>query len=157
MSQAVRKSDSAFSSKRDPLFMSLLSRDVTAQELYKQANSPSNLSPERELMVKVLEDALETFTDGRFSRPTESRDRKNRRLLEYREARRWIFAEDDEWIFSFIPVCDWLEINPVRIRELCRRYDREERKKVKKQRSLRHEASRVNDWGRRYVKAGHHT
>jgi hypothetical protein len=133
--------------------MSLLSRDVTAQESYRQANIQSNLNPERELMVKVLEDALETFTDGRFSRPRESRDRKGRRLQEYREVRRWIFAKDDQWIFSFIPVCDWLEINPDRIRELCRRYDREEHTKVKKQRSLRHEASRVNDWGRRYVKS----
>jgi hypothetical protein len=154
MTQAVRKSDAAFSSKRDPLFMSLLSRDVTAQELYKQANTPSNLNPERELMVKVLEDALETFTDGRFPRPRESRDRKSRRLQEYREARRWIFSEDDTWIFSFVPVCDWLEIDPVRLRELCRRYDREEHIKVKKQRGLRHEASRVNDWGRRYVRSG---
>ncbi len=163
MSQAIRKpapreSDTVCLARGGAEIYRVLSLDITVQESFRQAYLPSTLNPERELMVKVVEDALETFADGRFPRPNESRDRRNRRLEEYRESRRWIFDDEEDWVFSFMRVCDWLEINPDRLREACRKYDREEHvEKTKRQRGIRHEASRANGWGngvRRYVKAG---
>jgi hypothetical protein len=130
--------------------MTALSLDKTLFETFREMLLPSTLGPEKTLMLKVLEDALETFTLDRFSRSRkrESAPTKNRREHEYREARRWIYAEgESEWVFSFVQCCEWLDINPSLLRERCRKYDREiekgARKPAVRQCGLRHYASRT--------------
>ncbi len=131
-----------------------LSLDITSQESFIQAYLPSTLTPEKALLAAVIEDALETFTDARYPRSNENQNRKTQRLSKYREARRWVFAQDEDGVFSFIQVCEWLGIDPTKLRQRCRQYDREATgANTERKRGLRREASRAN-WSRRYVRQG---
>ncbi len=132
-----------------------LSLDCTLFDHFREMRTPDRLEPEKALVVKALEDALETFAQKRFPKigKPESQQTRSRRLEEYREARRWIFAPDDPWVFSFTQCCEWLDIDPVYLRGQCRKYDRDvesgkRRKDEKRQRGRRHEAARAMGWGR---------
>jgi hypothetical protein len=154
MKAQAKSSDAVCLARGGMRLVLALSLDSTRFESFHEMLLSSQLDPEKALIVKVLEDGLETFTSGRFARDKESRDRKNKRLEEYREVRRWIFAEDQgAWVFSFAQCCEWLDINPDYMRERCRRYDREvqsgkRQRDTKRRRGLRHEAARANGWGR---------
>ena len=126
MKAQAKSSDAVCSARGGMRLLLALSLDSTRFESFHEMCLSSQLEPEKALIVKVMEDGLETFISGRFARDKESRDRKNKRLEEYREVRRWIFAEDQgEWVFSFAQCCEWLDINPKLLRERCRRYDRQ--------------------------------
>ncbi|HBT81439.1 hypothetical protein A2757_02515 [Candidatus Giovannonibacteria bacterium RIFCSPHIGHO2_01_FULL_48_47] len=65
---------------------------------------------ERGLMLAVLRDAVECFQKYRSAS-----DRKGEAL--FRDARIYIFGEQDDWFFSFDSICDELGINPQYLRE----------------------------------------
>lgn len=66
--------------------------------------------PERALLFAVLEDAVLSFQKYLFSqRETETHL--------FKEAEDWISGEDRAWPFSFINVCDALEIHPHYLRK----------------------------------------
>jgi hypothetical protein len=65
----------------------------------------------RMLMAAVLGDGIETFLT---SHPTAG---KNRRRL-YDETAAWLFSDDRTWPFSFMSLCDALEIDAQSVREL---------------------------------------
>jgi hypothetical protein len=63
------------------------------------------LDPEKTLMLAVLEDAV---TCIQKYRPSPSG--KGKRL--FHDARDWIFADEEDWPFSFINVCETLGFDP---------------------------------------------
>lgn len=67
------------------------------------------LEPEKELMLAVLADAVECF--GRHSG---SRDVVRMRI--FQEAQDWLFSDDEKEPFSFLNLCDALELDPGYIR-----------------------------------------
>jgi hypothetical protein len=142
---APQRSDTVLSAKGGMKIFAALSLDNTLYESFREMHDPAVLEPERALLYKVIEDALEIFTSYRTPRPRESRDKKGRRIHDYREVRRWIFEDINcEWVFSFQQCCEWLDIHPQVLRERCRRYDREievgkKQKIPKHQRGLRHD------------------
>lgn len=63
---------------------------------------------EQRLMAAILEDALRVIGCGRRRTP------KERRLA--RQAERWLDDDDSRYVFSFLNVCDVLQLDPWAIR-----------------------------------------
>ncbi len=71
----------------------------------------THLEAEQELMLAVLEDAVNCF-QGYFA----ARDKTETRL--FHEAEEWILQQDkSDWLLSFDDVCETLDLNPDYIRE----------------------------------------
>jgi hypothetical protein len=68
------------------------------------------VEPERELMRAILEDAIECYVKYRTSR-----DGIGTKL--FSEANEWFFADDEDQPFSFINICDALNLSPSFIRQ----------------------------------------
>lgn len=60
---------------------------------------------QRRLMIAVLEDAIECF-----QKYTDAKDSRSRQLGT--EAEEWFLTDDPTWLFSFVNVCEILDINP---------------------------------------------
>ena len=65
--------------------------------------------PEYRLVVAVLEDAIDCFQKHLFSR-----DPKARHLFD--DASEWIASDDRKWPYSFISICEILNLNPGYVR-----------------------------------------
>jgi hypothetical protein len=65
--------------------------------------------PEYRLIVAVLQDAIECFQKHLFAR-----DQKARHLFE--DAAEWLASDDREWPYSFISICEVLDLNPAYLR-----------------------------------------
>jgi hypothetical protein len=65
---------------------------------------------ERRLMLAILEDAIECFQKHLWAT-----DRKRRQLHD--EAELWFLADDSDWLFSFVNICEVFEIHPVFLRQ----------------------------------------
>jgi len=65
--------------------------------------------PEYRLIVAVLEDAIDCYQKHMFAR-----DPKSRELFEDAEA--WISSDDRKWPYSFVSICDILNLNPHYVR-----------------------------------------
>lgn len=84
-----------------------------------QVNDPvmarTRMSGEFRLMWAVFEDGLDCFLRyANHSSPT---------MQElFHEAKKWIESEEEEWLFSFISICNAFQIDPDYLRRgLCRR------------------------------------
>ncbi|MBM4262952.1 MAG: hypothetical protein FJ145_16165 [Deltaproteobacteria bacterium] len=73
------------------------------------------LEPEQRLVIAVLEDGINTFQDN-----CGAQHPRKRRLFE--EAEAWIFADEQDWIFSFSSVCALLDLNPDYLRRGLRQW-----------------------------------
>jgi hypothetical protein len=69
----------------------------------------SHLEPEKRLMLAVLEDAITCFQKCAFARDSRSK-------ASFAEAEQWIFAQGDDWLFSFENICEVLGFNPRYVR-----------------------------------------
>jgi len=78
----------------------------------------SQLQPEKELMLAVLEDAVACI-----QKYAKSSDPKERRL--FHDTRNWLLTEDDDWLFSFTSVCENLGLNPGSVRRSVARMERQ--------------------------------
>jgi hypothetical protein len=65
---------------------------------------------EYRLVVAVLEDAIDCF-----QKHCDARDTKTRQLFE--DAAQWVSSEDRTWPFSFLNICDVLNLDPAYVRE----------------------------------------
>lgn len=65
---------------------------------------------EYRLIVAVLEDAIDCF-----QKHCDARDSKTRQLFE--DAAQWVGSEDRTWPFSFLNICDVLNLDPAYVRE----------------------------------------
>ena len=97
--------------------------DILAAEDFARVYRSRPLSPERELMVAVLEEAL-----ADYQRCFSARDKKARKR--FAEAERWIEDTDSEWIFSFINCCDVLGIDPDYLRQGLVRWKRAKLRRI---------------------------
>jgi hypothetical protein len=68
------------------------------------------LEPEKELMLAILTDAIECLHKHCDSRQTAG-------IKLFQEANEWIFDADEKGAFSFLNVCDALELDPCYIRK----------------------------------------
>lgn len=83
-------------------FVTLLETDAAVPHQYRDMFKPSfYLEPEKMLLLAVLQDAIHCFR--RFCA---ARDRAGQQR--FCEARNWIMAPSDEWIFSFHNICETL-------------------------------------------------
>lgn len=80
----------------------LLQLDVLLPGQFYALRTSTALNPERALMLAVLEDAVRSFF-------VTARDPNAVRLHE--EARGWLFGSDRTWPFSFLNVCDALDLD----------------------------------------------
>ena len=84
--------------------------DILAAEDFARIHRSRPLSPERELMVAVLEEAL-----ADYQRCWKARDKKG--MERFADAQAWILESNSEWIFSFVNCCEALGIEPGYLRQ----------------------------------------
>ncbi|HWH78003.1 MAG TPA: hypothetical protein VNT76_11555 [Candidatus Binatus sp.] len=68
-----------------------------------------HLEPEKKLMLAILEDAIACYQKYIFARES-----KGKAL--FRETEDWVFAKDENGIFSFDSVCEILALDPDYVR-----------------------------------------
>ena len=73
------------------------------------------LEPEKRLMLAMLEDAVNCFQVY-----ATARSGRGKKL--FNEAEEWIMMKHDDWIFSFVSVCEMLGFNPEYVRQGLRRW-----------------------------------
>jgi hypothetical protein len=84
--------------------------DILAAQDFDRIYRSRPRSPERDLMLAILEEALNDY-----QRCFRARDHKGRKR--FADARAWIMNTDSEWIFSFINCCEVLGIEPDYLRQ----------------------------------------
>jgi hypothetical protein len=68
-----------------------------------------HLEPEKSLCAAILEDAVQEYR--KYSQADDANGKK-----QFREAEEWIMRGDNDWIFSFDNLCDFLGLDPEYIR-----------------------------------------
>src|SRR5258705_10035753 len=91
-------------SVRDSLSDGLGPDVILPQQFFDGPRRDSDFSPEKALMLAVLEDAIRCFQE--YFRTTRARPR-----MLSRQAERWIRTRDWNWPFSFNNVCESLGID----------------------------------------------
>jgi hypothetical protein len=84
--------------------------DILAAQDFDRIYRSRPRSPERDLMLAILEEALNDYQGCWKARDTKSRKR-------FGDARAWLMNTDSEWIFSFINCCEVLGIEPDYLRQ----------------------------------------
>ena len=87
---------------------------VLPAQFYALAPGNRGWGGEQCLMAAVLEDAIAIYL-----KPTPSGTSQARHVL--RDARQWLHSEDRSWVFSFLRVCEALDLDPDAIRRSLRR------------------------------------
>ena len=105
---------------------------LLSDQYFDNFRRKTHLEPEKQLLLAVLEDGINTFRDNVFAQ-----GEKNKRL--FKEAEEWITATEDDGVFSFVMICDTLGINAEYVRRGLLRW---KQKKIV-------EHSRVKDWERK--------
>jgi hypothetical protein len=91
--------------------------DILASEEYNRVYQRRLLSPEKELMLAVLEEAI-----AEFQKYLSARDRKGMRR--FADAEEWILENDADWSFSFVKICEVLGLAPNYLRQGLLRWKR---------------------------------
>jgi len=95
---------------------SLFEPDTLASAQYFQNfRLKTRIEPEKRLMVAMLEDAVNCFQVY-----VTARSGRGKKL--FNEAEEWIMMKRDDWIFSFVSVCEMLGFNPEYVRQGLRRW-----------------------------------
>jgi hypothetical protein len=95
---------------RKPVSERRSGKDMLPDEAFNARPSLATNYAEAALMCAVLEDAIDCF-QKQFSRAT----RRAQHLG--REAEQWLFSDDPNWLFSFVAICNVLELCPQYIRQ----------------------------------------
>ena len=93
---------------------------VMPAQFYPARRGSASVEPIMRLMGGVLADGVRSYQRN-FEAQTGSRRQ------EFSEARRWIFDTKEDGPFSFEDVCETLNIDPSRLRELIIRWERTQR------------------------------
>lgn len=91
------------------------------------------LEPEKKLMLAVLEDTISCF-----QKYVVAQDRRGKRLFLETEA--WILEEENDWVFSFLNICEVLGLSPGYIRDGLLRWKRVKRAEPSKAKIYRFHA-----------------
>lgn len=78
-------------------------------------------TPEQKLMWAILDDAIRTALGTHFSAHINNGNRcdrwkKKKQQSLYDEAVAWIWSDDDAWPFSFLSICQHLDLEPGEVR-----------------------------------------
>jgi hypothetical protein len=90
--------------------ISLFEPDTLLSAQYFENLRSKTLVPERRLTLAVLEDAVNCFQANVMAQ-------SGRRKKLFKETEDWIMAPGDDWIFSFVSVCEILRLNPEYVRQ----------------------------------------
>lgn len=95
----------------------LLAVSGTDSTLYHQYLSTlrrsEHFEPEKALLRAILEDAIHCYRKYGTAQSRSGRDR-------FREAEAWIMRSRNNWIFSFVNVCQLLGLDPMYVRQRLR-------------------------------------
>jgi hypothetical protein len=95
----------------DDRFTGILEPDtLLPSQFFGALRRKAHLDGERRLMVAVLEDAVNCF-----QKQVRATDPKARQL--FLDAEEWITSTDQSWFFSFVNVCETLDLDPDYVRE----------------------------------------
>jgi hypothetical protein len=94
----------------DEKIISLFEPDTLVSAQYFENLRSKTIEPEKRLMLAILEDAVNCFQANVMA---QSGSRKKL----FRETEDWIVTQDDDWIFSFVSVCENLRLNPEYVRQ----------------------------------------
>jgi hypothetical protein len=92
---------------------------VLPEQFHGSPASAHALRGEVALMRAVLEDAIECF-----QKQSRKSGRRAQRLA--REAEEWLFKDDQQWPFSFLNICNVLDIDPGYIRRGLKQFRKEQ-------------------------------
>ena len=99
---------------RPPLeekIISLFEPDMLLPALYlENFHRKTPVEPERRLMLAVLEDAINCFQANLMAQ-----GKRGKKL--FNEAEDWIMEQDNDWMFSFVSICEILLLNPEYVRQ----------------------------------------
>ncbi len=95
--------------------------DPSDTELLKSLLNATARKAEKELMLAVLETAIEDFR-----RYASAKDQKGKSL--YEDAQSWILERESEWFLSFDNICETLSISSDRLRRSLLREQQTRRK-----------------------------
>ena len=93
---------------------------VMPAQFYPARRGSASVEPIMRLMGGVLADAVRSFQRNFEAQAWSSRH-------EFSEARRWLFDTKEDGPFSFEDVCETLNIDPRRLRELIIRWEKNQR------------------------------
>ena len=94
----------------------LLEYDPSDSETLKSVLHARTREAEKELMLAILESAIEDL-----QKYASAKDRKGRLL--YQEAEEWVLERDRDWFLSFDNICETLSLSPDQVRRaLLRRH-----------------------------------
>jgi len=88
---------------------SLFEPDTLLSAQYLDLHRKALLEPEKRLMLAVLEDAINCFQVNVMAQSG-----RGKKL--FNESEDWIMGRDDDWIFSFVSVCELLRFSPEYVR-----------------------------------------
>jgi hypothetical protein len=94
----------------DEKIISLFDPDTLLSAQYFENLRSKTLGPEKRLTLAMLEDAVNCFQANVMAL-------SGRRKKLFKETEEWITAQDDDWIFSFVNVCEILRLNPGYVRQ----------------------------------------
>ena len=83
--------------------------DTLASERYQSVFLSRQMSPEKRLILAILDDAVQSFVGT--MRPRSPKERR-----EFQEAQMWIMEANSDRIFSFDFICDQLGLDPDHLR-----------------------------------------
>jgi hypothetical protein len=107
-------------SEREATVAGLFQPDVLLPSQCADARKPFIPSGEVRLMLAILEDALEVIAKGvhtsRASIPSNRAhlDRQQQHQLD--AAVQWVRANEPDWVFSFVTICERLGLDPAAVR-----------------------------------------
>jgi len=93
---------------------------VMPAQFYPARRGSASVEPIMRLMGGILADAVRSF-----QRNFEAQGASRRQ--EFKEAQRWIFDDKEDGPFSFEDICEALDIDPRRLRELIIRWEKNKR------------------------------
>jgi len=79
--------------------------DALASERYLRVSQSRQISPEKRLILAVLDDAVQSFIAG-------IRPRNGKEQRRFEEAQSWIMEPEVGWVFSFESICNQLGLDP---------------------------------------------
>jgi hypothetical protein len=115
---------------RKPVSARRAGMGMLADEVFKDRPSLAASYAEAALMCAVLEDAVECF-QKQFS------DATPRAKHLGREAEKWLFSDDPNWLFSFLSICSALDLCPQYIRQGLKRWHGGDQKSSYKKSAMR--------------------
>jgi hypothetical protein len=88
---------------------------LVSAEYFQNFRRKTLLEPEKRLMLAMLEDAVNCFQVY-----ATARSGRGKKL--FNEAEEWIMMKHDDWIFSFVSVCEMLGFNAEYVRQGLRQW-----------------------------------